>query len=565
MRRLLALGTGIAASILALALWQSVERLDDAEAWAAERVRLETFEANRKLHIVLEGARLTLDTIAAEIRVSADGALVLDARLDRVIDTALAGNPFATGAILRDAEGRIVATGAPRVGLGRRGDEIDFFQAAMQGARDPYLVGAPFHSAVFNAMLLPLARAVRGGDGAVAGVIAVGVPIEAIHGAIAPSPAIEGARARLWRQDETLLANAPDDGLAAGRRHPDLPMIAQRRTAGADGFVVARSPVSGTRRIAAWRDNFVYPVFVSVVAEEAPLLRSARIQIAGIAALAFLAIALGSAAAWLARARARRRDAMLAEIEAARAEAIRARDAAEATARAKTDLLAKLSHELRTPLNAVIGFNDMVRLGYSGPVTERARANLDLIDKAGQHLNRMIGTMLEMSRLELDPTALLLGWHDPRVALAEAAALAGALAAPRDVAVIVDADEPPALAICDRTRVVQAALNLLANAVRHSPDGGTVRAALDKVPGGFAIRIEDSGPGMKAERLIAAFEPFGAHPHIAEKRDGVGLGLAITRQIARAHGGDVVLANRAEGGLRAVLLIFTPGQEKRAA
>jgi signal transduction histidine kinase len=565
MRRLIALRLAIAVSVLGLAWWQGVERLDDAQARAIERVRLETFESNRRLHIVLEGARLTLDTIAAEIRVSADGALVLDSRLDRTIDTALAGNPFATGAILRDTEGRIVATGVPRVGLGRRSDDIDFFRAAMSGARDPYFVGAPFHSTVFNATLLPLARAVRGADGTVAGIIAVGVPMATIREAIAPSPKFDGATGRLWRNDAMLLASAPEDMLVLGQRYPDLPMVTRRRDAGGDGVVVASSPVSGTRRIAAWRDNFSYPVFVSVVAEEAPLMRAARIQVAGIAALTVLALALVIAAAWLVRVRTRRREALLAEIEAARAAALLAKDVAESATKAKTDLLAKLSHEFRTPLNAVIGFNDMVRLGYAGPVTDKARANLDLVDKAGQHLNRIVGTILDMSRLELDPAALVLDWHDPRAALVDAAALAGALAGPRQVTVVLDTDESATLAICDRTRVVQAALNLLANAVRHSPEGGTVRAALDNVPGGFAIRIEDSGPGMKPERLAKAFEPFGVDPHIAEKRDGTGLGLAITRQIARAHGGDVLLANRAEGGLRAVLLIFAPGAKARAA
>lgn len=565
MRRQIALGIGIVASIVGLALWQSVERLDDARARAVERVRLETFEANRRLHIVLEGARLTLDTIAAEIRVTADGALVLDSRLDRVIDTALAGNPFATGAILRDAEGRIVATGVPRAGLGRRSGDIDFFKTAMEGARDPYFVGVPFHSTVFNATLLPLARAVRGADGAPAGVLAVGVPMVTIREAISPSPTREGALARLWRADETLLASAPQDALALGRRYPDLPMVTRRRAAGMDGAVVAPSPVSGTRRIAAWRDNFSYPVFVSIVAEEAPLLRAARIQVAGIAALTILTVALGMAAAWLVRTRTRRRDALIVEIEAARAAALLAKEAAESAAKAKTDLLAKLSHEFRTPLNAVIGFSDMVRLGYSGPLTDKARANLELVSKTGEHLSRLVGTMLDLSRLEIDPGALVLGWHDPRAALAEAAAMAEALAVSRDIRLVVDADGAATAASFDRTRVVQAALNLLANAVRHSPNGGTVRAALDSVPGGFAIRVEDSGPGMTPERLAKAFEPFGAHPHIAEQRDGTGLGLAITRQIARAHGGDVVLANRAEGGLRAVLLIFTPGADVRAA
>jgi signal transduction histidine kinase len=143
--------------------------------------------------------------------------------------------------------------------------------------------------------------------------------------------------------------------------------------------------------------------------------------------------------------------------------------------------------------------------------------------------------------------------------------MAGALAHARDVTLDVDADGTLAPTVCDRTRVEQAALNLLANAVRHSPAGGTVRAALDSVPGGFAIRIEDSGPGMTPQALAKAFEPFGAHPHIAENRDGIGLGLAISRQIARAHDGDVVLANRPEGGLRAILLIFVPGAKARAA
>jgi signal transduction histidine kinase len=244
-----------------------------------------------------------------------------------------------------------------------------------------------------------------------------------------------------------------------------------------------------------------------------------------------------------------------AELAAARDSAQLARAVAEHATQAKTLLLARFSHEFRTPLNAVMGFADMTRLGYGGAIPERARENLAIIHRAGDHLHRMIGTLLDLSRLELDEAALAKENVDLKQILRDAAEMATADAAAKSIEIELHMPTAPCLADCDRSRLLQVLVNLLSNAVRNSPHRSVVAATLRIDAEGAGFRVLDQGPGIAPERLATIFEPFGGVAPNTARTEGVGLGLAISAQIMAAHGGSLTLENRREGGLCATAIL----------
>jgi PAS domain S-box-containing protein len=225
---------------------------------------------------------------------------------------------------------------------------------------------------------------------------------------------------------------------------------------------------------------------------------------------------------------------------------------AEAASRAKTLMLARFSHEFRTPLNAVIGFSEMTRMGLSGPISDRARDNLGIVQSAGEHLNRMIGTLLDLSRIELSSSALDKERFDLNHALRDAVSMVLADAMSKSIQINVVAPNGEFAADFDPTRIVQVLVNLLSNAIRHSPSGGSVVVSLAAEEHGVVFRVEDRGSGIQANRFASIFEPFGGDDPNVARPDGNGLGLAISRQIMVAHGGNLTIENREGGGCCAV-------------
>lgn len=202
-----------------------------------------------------------------------------------------------------------------------------------------------------------------------------------------------------------------------------------------------------------------------------------------------------------------------------------------------------------------MGFADMTRLGYGGAIPERARENLAIIHRAGDHLHRMIGTLLDLSRLELDDAALAKENSDLKEILRDAVDMVTADAAAKSVAIELHVPSEPCRADCDRGRVLQVLVNLLSNAVRNGPHRGVVVVTLQMDAEGAGFRVLDRGPGIAPDRLETIFEPFGgAHPENV-RNEGAGLGLAISAQIMSAHGGSLTLQNRRNGGLCATAIL----------
>jgi signal transduction histidine kinase len=234
--------------------------------------------------------------------------------------------------------------------------------------------------------------------------------------------------------------------------------------------------------------------------------------------------------------------------EAARTAAEEAQGAAEAANRAKSEFLAVMSHELRTPLNAIGGYADLLSLGVRGPVTEAQRADLERLRRANRHLTGLVESVLNFTRLSGGSVE----YHVEAVRLAPVLSDVEGLVAPQLAAkaLVYDHDacgpevpEEPHTVWADAEKVRQVLLNLLSNAVKFTPAGGRVTLACetDAAAGVVRLRVADTGRGIAPEQLARIFQPFVQldRARTPESQQGVGLGLAISRDLARGMGGDL--------------------------
>jgi signal transduction histidine kinase len=246
-----------------------------------------------------------------------------------------------------------------------------------------------------------------------------------------------------------------------------------------------------------------------------------------------------------ARRAAAERERLLRESEAARGEA-------EAANRAKAEFLAVMSHELRTPLNAIGGYAELIELGVHGAVTDAQRAALARIQQSQRHLLGLITGVLDYSRVEAGAVSYRLA----DVPVGEAVAEAETLVAPQLRAKGLGyawSGAPPGLRIrADREKLQQILLNLLGNAIKFTDARGGVPGRVEVTcsapaaggagdgDGVVRLHIRDTGMGIAPEKLASVFEPFvQADQRLTRPQEGIGLGLAISRDLARGMGGDL--------------------------
>ena len=238
----------------------------------------------------------------------------------------------------------------------------------------------------------------------------------------------------------------------------------------------------------------------------------------------------------------RRLQATMTEAQTARSEAERARGDAEAANRAKSDFLAMMSHELRTPLNAIGGYAELIELGIHGPVTDAQRNALNRIARSQAHLLTLINDVLNFARV--DSGQIQYAVEDVR--MHETLGGIEPLVEPQIVARRLSfeylACDPTIVAAADADKVRQVVLNLLGNAVKYTPEGGSVALACDADEKTVRVHVRDTGPGIEPDQLPVIFEAFvQGHRALNRPNEGVGLGLAISRDLARGMGGDVTV------------------------
>ncbi|KAA0585543.1 response regulator (plasmid) [Azospirillum oryzae] len=256
---------------------------------------------------------------------------------------------------------------------------------------------------------------------------------------------------------------------------------------------------------------------------------------------------------------------LVAELDQARDMAETARRAAEAANRDKGEFLAGLSHELRTPLNAVIGFSDLIAREAEGPVgTPSYRQYAANVRDSGQHVLELINEILDHARAEAGALTLEEGPCD----LDDAADFAVRMLTPRaeHAGVLLSAVVEPAVRNLhgDDRRIRQILLNLIANAVKYTPSGGsvTLSAALDD--GAPVIRVIDTGLGIPAEDIDRVLEPFARAGNAASREvEGAGLGLPLTKRLVELHGGTLSL--RSTLGVGTTVTVRLPASRLLAA
>lgn len=243
------------------------------------------------------------------------------------------------------------------------------------------------------------------------------------------------------------------------------------------------------------------------------------------------------------------------ELQRAMVEAKAGRDA-------HANFLAGFSHELRTPLNAILGFSELIREAPEGPFDDRYREYAGHVYDSGSHLLQLITEILEFASLENSGTVPLDEKPvDLDAVMTSVVQSLQSLAKEAGVSVSADRFARPVRLLADQRALRQMLTNLVGNAIKFTPPGGTVgvSAALDE-EGSVAIRVADTGIGMSMEQIPVALRPFGrVASAYTSGHGGSGLGLPICLSLVEQHGGRLVLDSEPGTGTT-VSLLFPAGR-----
>jgi signal transduction histidine kinase/CHASE3 domain sensor protein len=228
---------------------------------------------------------------------------------------------------------------------------------------------------------------------------------------------------------------------------------------------------------------------------------------------------------------------------------------ARAASEAKSAFLATMSHEIRTPINAVIGYAEILEMQLDGPLTERQISHVRRVRAGGEHMRTLVEDILDLARIEAGALAVARRTAPVRAVVRSSVEMMRSVAGAAEIALVDACDCPEDLCFSgDEDRVRQVLLNLLSNALRFTDRGGTVRVhcraadGVDESPHcgapGEVVRIdvEDNGIGIAEEDQERIFESFvQLESGYTRTREGSGLGLSISRHLARLMGGDVTV------------------------
>jgi signal transduction histidine kinase len=219
-----------------------------------------------------------------------------------------------------------------------------------------------------------------------------------------------------------------------------------------------------------------------------------------------------------------------------------------------------MSHELRTPLNAVLGFSQLLEIDRTDSLSEGQRRRVRLIREAGEHLLRMIGDLLDLTRIESGSLQVQIDAVPMRALAEEAVDMLRPQAESAQVRVTLQIKGQALAASADRTRLRQVLLNLLSNAIKYNRVGGSVDLLIAPAPPAegracLSIQLKDTGLGIEAADLPHLFEPFNRLAQARGGIEGTGIGLTVTRALVTLMQGHIqVSSHRGVGSTFTVTL-----------
>jgi PAS domain S-box-containing protein len=250
-----------------------------------------------------------------------------------------------------------------------------------------------------------------------------------------------------------------------------------------------------------------------------------------------------------------------ADLSAANAELARA-------ARAKDEFLASISHELRTPLNTILGMTEALLEGVFGHLFDEQREALNNIDESGKHLLEMINDLLDLSKVEAGKMELQLGPVNVAAVCTASQRLVEQALQAKAQRLVTFIDPAVTELVADSRRLRQMLVNLLANAVKFTPEGGSLGLEVMGDAEGEAVRftVWDSGIGISPADAGRLFKPFTQlDTGLARQYSGTGLGLMLVYRMAELHGGSITLESQPEHGSRFTVALPWSGPDRGVA
>ncbi|MBF0324986.1 MAG: hypothetical protein HQL42_07920 [Alphaproteobacteria bacterium] len=540
----LSLLVGIAV-VASFALWAERER-----SAAFDAARNEVMNSSLLLAGAVDGIFGGIDKVLAGIdasyRLLGDGTEDMLALLRRQMR--LIGQ--ARGLLIIGADGfSRYATNLPlpmsRVDLSDR----DYFRAHLESAGRTF-VSDPLKSRNDGAWIMVVSRSLTGPKGEFLGVIAATLSFDQLSRELRGAMNDPRMAALLVDSVGTVLVRTPDPDGVTGRSIADMPAF--RRAVGERrGGGVTMSPLDNHERIFGFARSNEFPLItiVSMDTDQVMLGWANHMIVPGLLVVVLLLL-IGLLLT--------RMQTQLRKLERTQDLLMAAQATAEAAAETKSAFVNHASHELRTPLTTIIGFAES--LAHSGPNQSchaRCQEYLSYITASGRHLQAVINDLLDLTRIEGGTLAIERAPVDLVTVIRETLRAAADQARRREVGLASFGLEQPLRVDGDNLRLRQMLFNLVSEAIRMSPKGGTVTVSLAPGAEGFAVvSVADQGPGMSGPAMKLALAPLGRAPLQASRPgEGTGLAVPLADQLARLHGGRVEIASRTGEGTTATVIL----------